>query len=50
MIYFVALFMLVWVWIAYEIWRAPMMEETPDGDLITKKPAKKLGELWRKVF
>lgn len=42
------LFILTSIWIAYEIWRAPMMEETDDGKLITKRPAKKLSDLWRK--
>ena len=36
------------LWMAYEIWRAPLMEETEDGRLITKRPAKKLSDLWRK--
>lgn len=42
------LFVITSIWIAYEIWRAPMMEETDDGKLITKRPAKKLSDLWRK--
>lgn len=36
------------LWIAYEIWRAPLMEETDDGKLITKRPTRKLSDLWRK--
>ena len=36
------------LWMAYEIWRAPLMEETEDGRLITKRPAKKFKDLWRK--
>lgn len=36
------------LWIAYEIWRAPLMEETDDGKLITKRPTRKLKDLWRK--
>ena len=36
------------IWMAYEIWRAPLMEETDDGRLITKRPARKLSDLWRK--
>lgn len=36
------------LWMAYEIWRAPLMEETEDGRLITKRPTKKLSDLWRK--
>ncbi len=36
------------IWMAYEIWRAPLMEETEDGKLITKRPTRKLSDLWRK--
>ena len=36
------------LWMAYEIWRAPLMEETDEGKLITKRPARKLSDLWRK--
>jgi len=36
------------LWMAYEIWRAPLMEETEDGRLITKRPTRKLSDLWRK--
>lgn len=39
---------MVFVWIAYEIWRAPLMTETEDGRLLTKKPAKKLSDLFKK--
>ena len=35
------------IWIAYEMWRAPMGEETEDG-YREIKPAKKLKDLWRK--
>jgi hypothetical protein len=36
------------LWIAYEIWRAPLMEENENGKLITKRPTRKLRDLWRK--
>ncbi len=36
------------LWTAYEIWRAPLMEETKDGGLKTKRPARKLSDLWLK--
>lgn len=39
---------IVWIWVVYEFWRAPLMEETEDGGLITKVPAKKLSDLWKK--
>ena len=34
--------------IAFEIWRAPLMQETEDGRLITKRPTKKLSDLFKK--
>ena len=34
------------LWMAYEIWRAPLMEETDDGRLITKRPAKEFKDLF----
>lgn len=37
------------IWMVYEIWRAPLMEETDDGRLITKRPTRKLSDLWRKL-
>lgn len=42
------IFVLSTLWIVYEIWRAPLMEETDDGRLITKRPEKKLRDLFRK--
>jgi hypothetical protein len=36
------------IWIAFEIWRAPLMQETDDGRLITKRPTKKLSDLFKK--
>jgi shikimate kinase len=43
-----ALFITIFLWITYEIWRAPLMEETENGELKTKRPTKKLSDLWRK--
>lgn len=48
MVYIGIGFIVTAIWIAFEIWRAPLMEETDDGKLITKRPAKKLSDLWRK--
>jgi hypothetical protein len=36
------------LWVAYEIWRAPMYEERPDGSFKTIKPQKKLSDLFKK--
>ena len=41
-------FILIAFWIAYELWRAPLMQETEDGKLITKRPTKKLSDLFKK--
>lgn len=40
-------FILVAIWIAFEIWRAPLMEEKEDGTLVTKRPTKKLSDLFK---
>jgi len=39
---------IVFLWMAYEIWRAPLMQETEDGKLITKRPTRKLKDLFKK--
>lgn len=39
---------IVTLWMAYEIWRAPLMEETEDGGLRTIRPTKKLSDLFKK--
>jgi hypothetical protein len=36
------------LWMAFEVWRAPLMEETEDGRLKTIRPAKKLSDLFKK--
>jgi hypothetical protein len=45
---FWVVFALFWVWIIYEGWRAPMMEEQPDGTYKQIKPEKKLSDLFKK--
>jgi hypothetical protein len=46
---YAALFMIViGLWLSFEIWRAPLMEETQEGKLKTKRPTKKLSDLWRR--
>lgn len=42
------LLILTSIWMAYEIWRAPLMEETDNGRLITKRPTRKLSDLFKK--
>ena len=36
------------LYIAFEMWRAPMYEERPDGSFKTIRPAKKLSDLFKK--
>ncbi len=36
------------LWMAFEVWRAPLMEEREDGGLRTIRPAKKLSDLFKK--
>jgi len=43
----ILLFILLWVWVGYEMWRAPLLEETDDGKLITKRPERKLKDLFK---
>jgi uncharacterized membrane protein len=38
----------VFLWMVYEIWRAPLTQETEDGKLITKRPTRKLKDLFKK--
>ena len=35
------------LWMAYEIWRAPLMEETEDGGLRIIRPTKKFTDLFK---
>jgi hypothetical protein len=46
--YFALLLIIVGFWITYEIWRAPLMEESENGTYKTKRPTKKLSDLWRR--
>lgn len=46
--YFIIIGIIVTLWMVYEIWRAPLMEETDDGRLITKRPTRKLSDLFKK--
>lgn len=48
MIYLGIVSIFLFLWISYEIWRAPLMEEDENGRLKTKRPTKKLSDLWRK--
>jgi len=43
----ILLWVLSLIWIVFEMWRAPVMEETPKG-MITIRKAKKLSDLFKK--
>jgi hypothetical protein len=45
--YIILFFVISIIWTAFEIWRAPMMDEET-GRVI--KPGKKLKDLWRKRY
>ncbi len=45
---FGTIFVVIGLWMAFEIWRAPLMEEREDGGLRTIRPAKKLSDLFKK--
>lgn len=47
MIYFIIGIVGSFIWIAFEMWRAPMMDEKT-GRII--KPGKKISDLWRKRY
>lgn len=36
------------IWIAYEMWRAPLLQEQPDGSWKTIKPEKTIKDLFKK--
>lgn len=36
------------LWIAYEIWKAPLLEENPDGSWRTIKESKKIMDFFKK--
>jgi hypothetical protein len=40
--------LILWVWIAYEVWRAPFMKENEDGTYTTIRPEKKFRDLFKK--
>lgn len=41
------LVIVVAVWIGFEIWRAPLLEQQKDGSWKTIKPTKKLSDLFK---
>lgn len=39
--------LIAWIWLCFEIWRAPLLEMDDNGNWKTIKPAKKLKDLFK---
>jgi uncharacterized protein YpmB len=48
LIIFGGIFVALTLWVAYEFWRAPMMQEMEDGSLKTIRPAKEFKDLFKR--
>lgn len=48
MVILITIIVLLWIWIAYEMWSAPLLEMDDNGNWITKVPEKKLSDLFKK--
>lgn len=48
MIYFIIGIIGTSLWLAYEMWRAPMLEEKEDGTWKTIKPTKSFKDLFKR--
>ena len=48
MIYSLILMILVYFWLAFEMWKAPLLRENPDGSWSTIKESKKIMDLFKK--
>jgi hypothetical protein len=40
--------LIIFIWLAFEIWRAPVMRENQDGSLTTIRKTKTLSDLFKK--
>lgn len=40
--------LMIILWICFEMWKAPLLEEKPDGSYITIKESKKIMDLFKK--
>jgi hypothetical protein len=48
MIYLVIVMMCSGIWIAFEIWKAPLLRENPDGSWTTIRKERKIMDLFKK--
>ena len=40
--------LIAWIWICFEMWKSPLLEEKPDGSYTTIKESKKIMDLFKK--
>lgn len=45
---FIVCYVLLIIWLAFEMWRAPVLLEKSDGGFKTIRPERKLSDLWKK--
>lgn len=48
MILSISILTFVILWMAYEIWRSPVVKENQDGSYTTIKPTKKLSDIFKR--
>jgi hypothetical protein len=46
--YLAILIILSWIWVAFEMWKAPLLEQKPDGTWVTIKESKKIMNFFNK--
>lgn len=44
----IILTILVWIWIGFEMWKAPLLRENPDGSWTTIRKEKKIMDFFKK--
>ncbi len=40
--------LIAWIWICFEMWKAPLLEQNPDGSYTTIKESKKIMDFFKK--
>ena len=45
---YLGIVILILIWIAFEMWKAPLLEENPDGSYTTIRKEKKIMDLFKK--
>ena len=44
----ILILILLWIWIAFELWKAPLLRENPDGSWTTIRKEKKIIDFFKK--